>query len=233
MEPLSVKFEIQRCPAGLCSLPLGCLSSIHNYPTNMSFDSLIRSVPVMGEKELCKGLLAQRLFGSVTEDHLLMVAARAIDWRSLSNRERTARLSAFIRQGPYMPGFRTAVWEQLGDELYQLIWKPAADLASLPLEFRGSGMWDRLLDSADAHERQHDIHRAKAAWLAPLLAEGPNMYAIDYLTLNWHCDACGAIAMSQLPPDRNAFILDQVKTTHSIMEEDYMERQEARCRDGY
>jgi hypothetical protein len=199
----------------------------------MSFDSLIRSVPVMGEKELCKGLAAQQLFGSVTEDHLLTVAAKAIDWCSLSNRERTARLSAFIRQGRHMPGWRAVVWEQLGDERYALLWKPAEDLASLSLEFRGSGMWNRLLDSADKEERQHDIYRIKAAWMAPFLAEGPNMYAIDYLTRNWHCDACGAIAMSKLPADRHAYILDQVKTGHAIQEEEYMERLEARCRDGY
>jgi len=198
----------------------------------MSFDSLIRSVPVLGEKELCMGLAAHQLFGSVTEDHLLATAARAIDWRSLSNRERTARLSAFIRQGPHMPGFRTVVWEQLGDELYRLVWKPATDLASLPLEFRGSGMWNRLLDSADEEERTHDLYRAKAAWMAPLLAEGPNMYAIDYLARNWHCDACGAIAMSKLPPAQHAYILDQVRTEHALQEEEYRERLEARCRGG-
>jgi hypothetical protein len=85
----------------------------------------------------------------------------------------------------------------------------------------------------DEEERRHDIYRAKAAWMAPLLAESSNGYAIDYLTVNWHCDACGALSMSKLPAARHAFLLDQVETAHAILEEDFMERQEARCRGGY
>ena len=69
--------------------------------------------------------------------------------------------------------------------------------------------------------------------MAPLLAKGTTMYAIGYLTMNWHCDACGALAMSELSPERRAFIAQEVALEQSILEEDYMERQEARCRDGY
>ena len=184
----------------------------------------------MGEQELCKGLAAQQLFGSVTEDRLLTETAKAIDWRSLSNREGTARLSAFIRQGPYMPGWRAVVAEQLDADVYERIWKPAASLASLSLELRGSWMWERYLNAADEEERRHELYRLKAAWMAPLLVEGPDYYAINYLTRNWHCDKCGALSMSELPEDRRAFLLDQVKTAHRIEEEDRMERLEWLCR---
>ena len=94
-------------------------------------------------------------------------------------------------------------------------------------------MWNYFLDMADKAEEEHNIYKAKANWIAPFLAKGPNMYAIDYLTANWHCDACGALSMGQLPKARHAFILEQVQTAHAIMEEDFMERQEARCRGGY
>jgi len=186
----------------------------------------------MGEQELGAALLGQQLFGSVTEDHLLATVATVIPWATLSNREGTARLSAFIRQGRHMPGWRKVVAEQLDPEVYERLWKPATDLASLPLESRGSWLWNRLLDSADEEERKHEVHRAKAAWMAPLLAKGPDCYAIDYLTSNWHCDECGALSMSQLPKERHDFILDQVTWAHAIAEEDYMERLEARCRGG-
>ena len=184
----------------------------------------------MGEQELGAALMGQRVFGDVTEEHLLTRVAAAIPWPTLSNRDRTALLSTFIRQGPYMSGWRKVVAAALDPEVYERIWKPAADLASLPLESRGSWLWNRLLDSADEEERKHEVHRAKAAWMAPLLAKGPNMYAIDYLTSNWHCDACGALSISQLSEERCAFILDQVKTAHCIKEEDYMERLESLCR---
>jgi len=187
----------------------------------------------MGEGALCSALVAQQLFGSVTEDHLLTAAAKAIDWRSLSNRERIARLSAFIRQGPCMPGFRAVVWEQLGTSLFHTVWRAASSLATLHPETRGSYIWEHYLNAADEHERVHDIYRDKAVWMAPLLADGPNCYAIDYLTRNWHCDECGALSMSRLPEDRHTFILDQVKTAHAILEEEYLERQEARCRGDY
>jgi hypothetical protein len=187
----------------------------------------------MGEQELSTGLVAQQLFGSVTEDHLFTVAAKAIDWRSLSNRERIARLSAFIRQGPCMPGWRAVVWEQLGTSLFHTVWRAASSLATLGPETRGSYIWEHYLNAADEHERIHNIYRDKAVWMAPLLADGPNMYAIDYLTRNWHCDECGALSMSRLPEERHAFLLDQVKTQHAILEEEYLERQEARCRGDY
>jgi len=196
----------------------------------MSLVSLIRSAPTLGPEELWKGLVAQQLFGSVTEDHLLTVAAKVIDWRSLSNRERIARLSAFIRVGPHMPGYRAVVWEAIGTSLFHRVWMAANSLATLSPVARGSWIWEHYLNAVDEHERIHDIYRSKAIWMAPLLAEGPNMYAIDYLTRNWHCDECGAFAMSQLSEERHAFILDQVKTEHAILEEEYLERQEARCR---
>ena len=199
----------------------------------MSLVSLIRSAPKMGEGALCKGLLNQQLFGSVTEEQLLATVAKAIPWATLSNRERTARLSAFIRQGPHMPGWRKVVAAALDPEVYERIWKPAADLASLSLELRGSWIWEHYLNAADEEERQHELYRAKAAWMAPLLAEGPDFYAIDYLTANWHCDKCGALSMSKLPEERRAFLLDQVKTAHAILEEEYMERLETRCRGDY
>ena len=88
------------------------------------------------------------------------------------------------------------------------------------------------MNAADEHERIHNIYRDKAAWMAPLLADGPNYYAIDYLTRNWHCDECGALSMSELPEERRAFLLDQVKTEHAILEEEYRERLEDRCRGG-
>ena len=197
----------------------------------MSLVSLIRSAGTMGEGALCKGLLSQQLFGSVTEEQLLATVAKAIPWATLSNRERTARLSAFIRQGPYMPGWRAVVSAQLDPEVYERIWKPAASLASLALELRGSWIWEHYLNAADEEERRHTLYLSKAAWMAPLLAEGPNFYAIEYLTRNWHCDECGALAMSELPEKRRAFLLEQVKAAHRIEEEDYMERLETRCRD--
>jgi hypothetical protein len=89
------------------------------------------------------------------------------------------------------------------------------------------------LNAADEEERRHELYRSKAAWMAPFLAEGPNMYAIDYLTRNWHCDECGALSMSELSEERRAFLLDQVKTQHAILEEEYMERLESRCRGDY
>jgi hypothetical protein len=187
----------------------------------------------MGEQELCKGLAAQQLFGSVTEDHLLTVAAKAIDWRSLSNRERTARLSAFIRQGPHMPGWRAVVWEQLGTPSFHAVWTAANSLATLDPETRGSWIWEHYLNAADENERRHELYRSKAAWMAPFLADGPDMYAIDYLTRNWHCDECGALSMSELSEERRAFLLDQVKTEHAILEEEYLERLETRCRGDY
>jgi hypothetical protein len=187
----------------------------------------------MGEQELWKSLVAQQLFGSVTEDHLLATAAKAIDWSALSNRERIARLSAFIRVGPCMPGFRAVVWEQLGTSLFHTIWLAASSLATLGPETRGSYIWEHYLNAADEEERRHELYRSKAAWMAPFIADGPNMYAIDYLTRNWHCDECGALSMSRLPEDRHTFILDQVKTAHAILEEEYLERQEARCRGDY
>lgn len=207
-------------------------SSIHIYSSKMSLASLIRSAPALGEQELCQGLAAQQLFGSVTEDHLLTVAAKAIDWSSLSNRERIARLSAFIRVGPHMPGFRAIVWEALGTSLFHRVWLAANSLATLSPEARGSWIWEHYLNAVDEHERIHDIYQSKATAMAPVLAERSNRYAIDYLTRNWHCDECGAFAMSQLSEERHAFILDQVKTEHAILEEEYLERQEARCRGG-
>jgi hypothetical protein len=185
----------------------------------------------MGEQELTANLMAQRLFGDIAEDHLLATVGAAIDWAALSNRERIALLSAFIRSGPTSSAFRDIVWKPLGTSLFHTVWRAASSLATLPMSTRGSWLWEHYLDAADEHERIHDIYRSKATWMAPLLANGPNYYAIDYLTRNWHCDECGAFAMSQLPEDRHAFILEQVKAEHAILEEEYMERQEARCRD--
>ena len=197
----------------------------------MSLVSLIRSAPALGEGALCSALAAQQLFGSVTEDHLLTVAAKAIDWRSLTNRERTARLSAFLRQGPHMPGWRAVVWEQLGPS-FRAVWTAANSLATLHPETRGSWIWEHYLNAPDEEERRHELYRSKAAWMAPFIADGPNCYAIDYLTRNWHCDECGALSMSELPEERRAFLLDQVKTEHAILEEEYRERLEDRCRGG-
>ena len=198
----------------------------------MSLVSLIRSAPTMGEQELCESLMAQRLFGDVTEERLLITVGLAINWATLSNRDRTALLSAFIRSGHLTQSFRTHVWEQLGSELFHHVWTAASRLATLLPEARGTWLWDHHLNAADEHERQHNVHRAKAAWMAPLLAKKSNRYAIDYLIANWHCDACGALSMSQLLPDRHAFILEQVQDEHTIIEEEYMEKQEALCRGG-
>jgi hypothetical protein len=186
----------------------------------------------MGEQELTANLMAQRLFGDIAEDHLLATVGTAIDWATLSNRERIALLSAFIRSGPTSSAFRDIVWKPLGTSLFHTVWRAASSLATLPMSTRGSWLWEHYLNAADEHERVHDIYRSKAVWMAPLLADGPNYYAIDYLTRNWHCDECGALSMSRLPEDRHAFLLDQVKTQHAIQEEEYLERQEARCRGG-
>jgi hypothetical protein len=183
----------------------------------------------LGEEELCAGLLGQRLFGDYAEDYLLAIVGAAINWASLSNRDRTALLSAFIRSGPVPQAFKDYVWAQLGPELFHLVWQAATDLALLHPDTRGSWLWNYYLDVVDEEEKKHAILRLKAAWIAPLLAEGPNMYAINWLGLNWHCEECTAIALAKLPAERRAFIEEYAKVDRAIAEEDAFERLEARC----
>jgi hypothetical protein len=188
---------------------------------------------MMGEKELCESLMGQRLFGDVTEEHLLTTVARAIPWIALTYRQLTETLAAFIRSGPLPETVSLHLADQLGLELYTIVWPVANALASLPSDNRGSWLWDHFLTVVEKKVADHNRHKYNAARFSSELLHKSTSAIIDGLLKAYHCDTCLAIAIAPLPKERRDFIEEQVRWHIQMREEDAMERQEQRISGGY